>query len=72
MRYQFQSEQGNIAFRPRYFTEVIKVLIIVNTIIFLFRVIAKNQLDLAQIFWSFCGDCMAHGLATSNLYVHSC
>jgi len=50
MRYQFQSEQGNIAFRPRYFTEVIKVLIIVNTIVFLFRVIAKNQLDLAQIF----------------------
>ena len=50
MRYQFQSEQGNIAFRPRYFTEVIKVLIIVNTIVFLFRVIAKNQLDLAQVF----------------------
>ena len=50
MRYQFQSEQGNIAFRPRYFTEVIKVLIIVNTIVFLFRLIAKNQLDLAQIF----------------------
>ena len=27
MRYQLQSEHGNINFRPQYFTEAIKILI---------------------------------------------
>jgi len=50
MQYQFQSEQGNIPFRPQIFTEAIKVLISVNAVVFLIRIIAKNQIDLAQIF----------------------
>ncbi len=50
MRYQFQSEQGNISFKPQYFTEAIKVLIVVNAVVFFFRFVAQNQLDLAQIF----------------------
>ena len=50
MQYQFQSEQGNIPFRPQIFTEAIKVLISVNAVVFLIRIIAKNQIDLAEIF----------------------
>ena len=50
MKYQIQSESGSIAFRPQYFTEVIKVLIAVNIVVFFFRYIAQNQLDLAQVF----------------------
>jgi len=34
----------------RYFTDAIKVLISVNVILFLFRIIAKNHIDLVQIF----------------------
>ena len=34
MRYQFQSEQGNIAFKPQYFTDAIKILILVKSTIF--------------------------------------
>jgi hypothetical protein len=51
MRYQFQSEQGNIAFKPQYFTDAIKVLIIANVAMFLFRYLALSQFDLAEIFF---------------------
>ena len=42
MRYQFQSEQGDFSFRPRIFTEEIKILIWVNIIIFLLKIISQN------------------------------
>ena len=42
MRYQFQSEQGDFSFRPRIFTEAIKILIGVNIIIFLLKIISQN------------------------------
>ena len=50
MRYQFQSEQGNLSFKPRYFTESIRVLISINVLLFLFRYISIERFDLAQIF----------------------
>ncbi len=50
MRYQFQSEHGQFSFKPRMFTEAIKVLIIVNVGIFLLNSLARNTFDLAVIF----------------------
>ena len=50
MRYQFQSEQGNLSFRPYHFPEAIKILIFINLILFFFRYIAVDQFDLAGIF----------------------
>ena len=50
MRYQFQSEQGNISFKPKIFTDAIKILIIINVGLFLLRFVAKSQIDLAGIF----------------------
>ena len=42
MRYQFQSEQGDFSFRPRLFTEAIKILIGANIIIFFLKIISQN------------------------------
>ena len=56
MRYQFQSEHGNISFRPRYFTEAIKILISINVLLFIFRYISIDRYDLAQIFGLSSGD----------------
>ena len=50
MRYQFQSEQGNLSFKPKIFTDTIKILIIINVGLFLLRFVAKSQIDLAGIF----------------------
>jgi len=50
MRYQFQSEQGNLSFKPQFFTDAIKILITINVATFFFRLIAQNQFDLAQVF----------------------
>ena len=56
MRYQFQSEHGNISFRPQYFTEAIKILISINVLLFIFRYISIDRYDLAQIFGLSSGD----------------
>lgn len=58
MRYQFQSEHGNIAFRPQYFTDAIKILLIANVVMFLIRYLALSKFDLAEIF----------GLSPGNLW----
>jgi len=50
LKYQFQSEQGNLSFKPKYFTDAIKILIIINVGLFLLRFVAKSQIDLAGIF----------------------
>ena len=50
MKYQFQSEQGNLSFKPQYFTEAIRGLISINVLLFLFRYISIERFDLAQIF----------------------
>ena len=50
MRYQFQSEASNLAFKSRNFTDAIKILISINALLFLLRYIAQSQFDLAQIF----------------------
>ena len=50
MKYQFQSEQGNLSFKPKIFTDAIKILIIINVGLFLLRFVAKSQIDLAGIF----------------------
>ena len=50
MRYQFQSESSNFAFKSRNFTDAIKILISINALLFLLRYIAQSQFDLAQIF----------------------
>ena len=42
MRYQLQSEQGNFSFRPKIFTEAIKVIISTNIIIFLLKIISQD------------------------------
>ena len=56
MKYQLQSEHGNISFRPKYFTEAIKILILINALLFIFRYIAIDRYDLAQIFGLSSGD----------------
>ncbi len=50
MRYQFQSQQTQFTWNPRTFTNAIKVLIIVNVIMYLFQAITAEQLDLIRIF----------------------
>jgi membrane associated rhomboid family serine protease len=50
MHYQLQSKQGDLSFKPQYFTEAIKILIAINAILFFFRFVAQSQLDLAQVF----------------------
>lgn len=50
MRYQFQSEQGNISFKPKLFTDAIKILIWINVGLFLLKVISQSQIELAKIF----------------------
>ena len=52
MRYQLQSQYGQFSWKPRYFTDAIKVLIGVNLLLFIFRIIAQDQADLAGIFGS--------------------
>ena len=42
MRYQFQSEQGDFSFRPKIFTDAIKVIVWSNIIIFLLKIISQN------------------------------
>ena len=42
MRYQLQSEQGDFSFRPKIFTEAIKVIVWSNIIIFLLKIISQN------------------------------
>jgi len=56
MRYQLQSEHGNISFKPQYFTEAIKILISINVLLFIFRYISIDRYDLAQIFGLSSGD----------------
>ena len=56
MKYQLQSEHGNISFRPKYFTEAIKILISINVLLFIFRYISIDRYDLAQIFGLSSGD----------------
>ncbi len=50
MRYQFQSEQGNISFKPKIFTDAIKILIWINVGLFALKFISQSQIDLARIF----------------------
>ncbi len=50
MRYQFQSEHGNISFKPKLFTEVIKILIWINIGMFFLKAISSSQVDLARLF----------------------
>ena len=42
MRYQFQPEQGDFSFRPKIFTDAIKVIVWSNIIIFLLKIISQN------------------------------
>ena len=42
MRYQLQSEQGDFSFRPKIFTEAIKVIVWSNIIIFLLKIISQD------------------------------
>ena len=50
MRYQLQSQHGQFSWKPRYFTDAIKVLIGINLLLFVFRLIAQDQVDLAGMF----------------------
>ncbi|MFQ6677364.1 MAG: rhomboid family intramembrane serine protease [Fidelibacterota bacterium] len=50
MRYQFQSEHGNLSFKPKLFTEAIKILIWINVGMFFLKVISSSQVDLARLF----------------------
>ncbi|MFQ6613357.1 MAG: rhomboid family intramembrane serine protease [Fidelibacterota bacterium] len=50
MRYQFQSEFGQHSWRPRIFTEAIKILIGSNLILFALKVLVAGRLDLVPLF----------------------
>ena len=50
MRYQFQSNQGQFSWRPRYFTDAIKVLIGLNLLLFILKSISRGEINLVEIF----------------------
>ena len=50
MRYQFQSQQTQLSWKPSVFTEAIKILIWTNIGLFLLRLLAINQFDIVNIF----------------------
>lgn len=50
MRYQFQSQHGQFSFRPRMFTEAIKILIYINAGMFFLYIVARRVVDLAWVF----------------------
>ena len=50
MRYQFQSEYGQHSWHPRMFTDVIKILVISNLVMFVLKVLVASRLDLVPIF----------------------
>jgi len=50
MRYQFQSQQTQLTWNPRLFTDAIKVLIIINIGMYFLRIITSSQLDMVRIF----------------------
>ena len=49
MRYQFQSEQGQFSWKPRYFTDAIKVLIGINLLLYIFKEISQSEINLVRI-----------------------
>ena len=49
MKYQFQSDQRQFSWKPRYFTDAIKVLIGLNLLLYIFKTISYGELDLVQI-----------------------
>ena len=58
MNFQYQSNPNNLAFKPQFFTNAIKQLLLANLLLFIFRNVAQNQFDLADIF----------GLSPSNFW----
>ncbi len=50
MRYQFQSQHGNIPYRPKLFTDAIRTLIGINAVMYALTLISRQQIDLTQIF----------------------
>ena len=49
MKYQFQSDQRQFSWKPRYFTDAIKVLIGLNLLLYVFKSISYGEVDLVQI-----------------------
>ena len=49
MKYQFQSDRGQFSWKPRYFTDAIKVLIGLNLLLYVFKSISYGEVDLVQI-----------------------
>jgi len=50
MKYQFQSDRGQFSWRPRYFTDAIKVLIGLNLLLYVFKTISYGEVNLVEIF----------------------
>ncbi|MBL7013173.1 MAG: rhomboid family intramembrane serine protease [Candidatus Marinimicrobia bacterium] len=50
MRYQFQSPSGGLSFRPKIFTDAIKLLVTVNFIIFFFQTMSGQSRMFFQLF----------------------
>ena len=51
MRYQFQSNPGQMSYKPMFFTDAIKILISINFLIFLLQTISKSE----QLFFNVFG-----------------
>ena len=49
MKYQFQSDQGQFSWKPRYYTDAIKVLIGLNLLLYVFKSISYGEVDLVKI-----------------------
>ena len=49
MNYQFQSDKGQFSWKPRYFTDALKVLIGLNLLLYVFKTISDGEVDLVQI-----------------------
>lgn len=49
MRYQFQSHQTQFSWKPKIFTEVIKILIGINVGLFALRILIVNHFDIVTI-----------------------
>lgn len=50
MRYQLQSQHGQFSWKPRYFTDAIKLLIVLNFIVFVLQTISGQEKTLHQLF----------------------
>ena len=56
MKYQFQSNPGELSYKPTLFTNAIKVLISINFVIFILQTLSRSETLFFPLFLSATGD----------------